>query len=174
MGNFPAAVMRLAIEKSIKKYGDGIGNSFIQTFFLNNIYGFEVMLPLYVLGYLNLLELIKSFVGVQGAVFQKSPLAAGGNLYLTDTLKNGLDMSIDRQEGAGIGRIKIPVMVILCNPPYSRHSLNKGERILELVKDYLQVKDGRIGEKNIKGLQDDYVKFFRFAQWQLIIFSPFE
>jgi predicted helicase len=29
------------------------------------------------------------------------------------------------------------------------------------------VKDRRIEEKNVKGLQDDYVKFFRFAQWKI-------
>ena len=28
--------------------------------------------------------------------------------------------------------------VIFCNPPYSTHSLNKGEWILKLVKDYWQ------------------------------------
>ena len=167
MGNFLAAVMRLAIEEKTKKYGEGMANSFMQSIFFNNINGFEIMLPLYVLGYLHLLEVIKSFVGVQGAVFQKSPLAAGGNLYLTDTLKNGLDIITDHQESSGIGRTNMPVMVILCNPPYSRHSLNKGEGITQLVRDYLQVKDGLIEEKNIKGLQDDYVKFFRFAQWKI-------
>jgi len=57
--------------------------------------------------------------------------------------------------------------VIFCNPPYSNHSLNKGEWILKLVKDYLLVKGSRMEEKNLKGLQDDYVKFFRFAQWKI-------
>ena len=92
--------------------------------------------------------------GPKGLIGPPCHGAAGGNLYLTDTLEN--------QEISNI-----PIGVILCNPPYSVHSLNKGEWILKLVKDYLQVKGMRIKEKNIKGLQDDYVKFFRFAQWKI-------
>ena len=61
----------------------------------------------------------------------------------------------------------MPIRVIFCNPPYSKHSLNKGSWILNLVKDYFHVNGRRIDEKNLKGLHDDYVKFFRFAQWKI-------
>jgi predicted helicase len=158
-GNFLAEVIQLAIEERTKKYGEGIVNSFIESYLKSSIHGFEIMLPLYVMGCINLIKIIRSFCrGVQmrhGTVFSKRvPLAAGGNLYLTDTLEN--------QEVSNI-----PIGVIFCNPPYSRHSLSKGEWIRELVKDYFHVKGMRIQEKNLKGLQDDYVKFFRFAQWKI-------
>jgi hypothetical protein len=75
--NFLAAVIKLAVEEKTRKYGEGIGNPFIQYFLSTNIHGFEVVLPLYVMGYLSLQEIIKS---------QKDPPL--NNLYLTDTLEN--------------------------------------------------------------------------------------
>jgi predicted helicase len=154
--NFLSEVIRLATEEKTKKYGEGIRNSFIESYLSKNIYGFEIMMPLYVMGYLNIMKLIKSFCrGSRGTVFSKRvPLAAGGNLFLTDVFEN-------------ISRPMESIGVIFCNPPYSGHSINKGEWIIELVEDYLQVKGCRIEEKNIKGLQDDYVKFFRFAQFKI-------
>ncbi|UCH98238.1 MAG: hypothetical protein JSV88_15705, partial [Candidatus Aminicenantes bacterium] len=59
------------------------------------------------------------------------PLAPGGNLYLGDTL--------DYRDIKDIDRTMQSIKVILCNPPYSRHSLNKGEGITQLVRDYYQV-----------------------------------
>jgi predicted helicase len=37
----------------------------------------------------------------------------------------------------------------------------------ELIESYKQVDDKPLGEKNPKWLQDDYVKFIRFAQWKI-------
>ena len=159
-GNFLGAVTKLAVEEKTRKYGEGIGNPFIQSFLSNNIHGYEIMLPLYIMGYINLIKIIKSFCrGSRGTVFSKRvPLAAGGNLNLLDTLEN-----IDTGDMEKAGK----TTVILCNPPYSVHSLNKGKGIVKLVKDYFLVKGSRIEEKNLKGLGDDYVKFFRFAQWKI-------
>jgi len=55
-----------------------------------------------------------------------------GNLYSTDTLKKGPDIITGRHKGVEISKAKMPVMVILGNPPYSRHSLNKGVQITQL------------------------------------------
>jgi predicted helicase len=176
--NFLAEVIKLAIEEKTKKYGEGIGIPFIESYLSSSIHGSEIMLPLYVMGYLSLQEIIKSFCRggmrtAQSAEHEADaqftlcakrhatcahPLASGGNLYLTDALKNLESVEIDR---AG------QTTVILCNPPYSVHSLNKGKWIKGLLKDYLMVKGFRIKEKNLKGLQDDYVKFIRYAQWKI-------
>jgi len=68
---------------------------------------------------------------------------------------------------AGAIKKQTPILVILGNPPYSGHSSNVGEWIRGLIETYKQV-DGRpLGEKNPKWLQDDYVKFLRFAQWKI-------
>ncbi|HEV2176433.1 MAG TPA: type ISP restriction/modification enzyme, partial [Terriglobia bacterium] len=67
-----------------------------------------------------------------------------------------------------------PILVVLGNPPYSGHSANRSRDeegkltfIGQLIEDY-KIVDGRpLGERNPKWLQDDYVKFIRFAQWRI-------
>jgi len=53
-----------------------------------------------------------------------------------------------------------PIMVIVGNPPYSVSSSNKGEWIQNLIKDYKQ----NLNERKIN-LDDDYIKFIRFAEY---------
>ena len=60
-----------------------------------------------------------------------------------------------------------PVLVITGNPPYSVTSQNKGEWITNLIKDYKHLKGEKLKEQNLKLLNDDYVKFIRFAQWKM-------
>ena len=64
-------------------------------------------------------------------------------------------------------------MVVLGNPPYSGHSANKGQWIRDLLRgkdgidttgSYFQVDGLRLDERNPKWLNDDYVKFIRYAQ----------
>ncbi len=57
-----------------------------------------------------------------------------------------------------------PLLVITGNPPYSGHSKNNGDWITNKIKDYYFVDGKPLKERNPKWLQDDYVKFIRFAQ----------
>ena len=50
-------------------------------------------------------------------------------------------------------------MVVIGNPPYSVSSSNKGEWILNLIKDYKK----NLNERKIN-LDDDYIKFIRFSE----------
>ncbi|TRZ67601.1 MAG: DNA methyltransferase, partial [Methanothrix sp.] len=59
-----------------------------------------------------------------------------------------------------------PILVILGNPPYSGISSNTGEWITALIEDYKYVDGKHFGEKK-HWLQDDYVKFLRFAEWKI-------
>jgi predicted helicase len=80
---------------------------------------------------------------------------------------------------AGKVKKEQPILAILGNPPYSGHSANKGKWIDRLLKKgythkngikddgYYKVDGKPLGEKNPKWLQDDYVKFIRFAQWKI-------
>jgi predicted helicase len=67
-----------------------------------------------------------------------------------------------------------PVMVILGNPPYSGHSANTGAWISELLRsagnaaNYFEVDGHSLNERNPKWLNDDYVKFIRFAHWRIM------
>ena len=96
--------------------------------------------------------------------------------YLTNTLEmQELEeskfpgMSSLSHESHEAGKVKkdTPILVVLGNPPYSGHSSNTGEWISEKLKEYYQVDGKPLGEKNPKWLQDDYVKFIRFAQWKI-------
>jgi predicted helicase len=68
---------------------------------------------------------------------------------------------------AGEVKSRTPILAILGNPPYSGHSLNTGEWISKEIREYFKVDGKPLGEKNPKWLQDDYVKFIRFAQWKI-------
>ena len=104
-------------------------------------------------------------------------------LYLTNTLDMedlqqteipGLESLSDESHLAGKVKQKEPILVILGNPPYSGHSANKNDWTEKLLKEdvdgaasYYKVDGEPLGEKNPKWLQNDYVKFLRFAQWKI-------
>jgi predicted helicase len=103
--------------------------------------------------------------------------------YLTNTLDMNVisDSAIpiissisDESKNAEKVKAEIPILVIMGNPPYSGISANNGEWIEKLLKEnvdgvqsYYEVDGKQLGEKNPKWLQDDYVKFIRFAQWKI-------
>src|SRR5206468_87880 len=98
------------------------------------------------------------------------------NVFLTNTLEDlqetteqlgPLRMLSDEANSAFEIKKHKPVLVILGNPPYSGHSANKGEWIRKLVRDYYFCDGKALGERNPKYLQDDYVKFIRWAQWRI-------
>ncbi|HRT37825.1 MAG TPA: DNA methyltransferase, partial [Caldisericia bacterium] len=91
--------------------------------------------------------------------------------YLTNTLemeeiKSDFPfMSSISEESKKAGEVKnnIPILVITGNPPYSGISANKGEWITEKIEDYKYIEKEYFDERK-HWLQDDYVKFIRFAQ----------
>jgi len=96
--------------------------------------------------------------------------------YLTNTLDMeeleesrlpGFSALAEESHLAGQVKKQTPILVILGNPPYSGHSSNVGDWIRGLIETYKQVDGKPLGEKNPKWLQDDYVKFLRFAQWKI-------
>jgi predicted helicase len=108
-------------------------------------------------------------------------------IYLTNTLEEAHAMSglplftqwiAEEANAASDIKKDAPVMVVLGNPPYSGHSANTGEWISGLLRgrdtqtgqktgNYFEVDGQPLGEKNPKWLNDDYVKFIRFAQWRI-------
>lgn len=87
------------------------------------------------------------------------------------------------EEAEQANRVKrdLPILVVLGNPPYSGISSNQGQWIDGLLKgavpdgrggktptaSYYHVDGQPLGERNPKWLQDDYVKFIRWAQWRI-------
>ncbi len=95
--------------------------------------------------------------------------------YLTNTLDTeeldqsnlpGLSSLAEESHLAGKVKKQTRILVILGNPPYSGISTNTGKWITGLIEDYKYVDGKHFGEKK-HWLQDDYVKFLRFAQWKI-------
>jgi predicted helicase len=166
---FLAEAAKLAVEEYVSKYGEGSRRQFIEDHILKHFYAFELMMAPYAAGHLKmgflLEELGHKLTGDERFQF-----------YLTNTLEmeelaqtSMPGMSSLSEESRLAGEIKKhhPILVILGNPPYSGHSTNKGEWITEQIENYKTVDGKPLGEKNPKWLQDDYVKFIRFAQWKI-------
>ncbi len=93
-------------------------------------------------------------------------------VYLTNTLEeaaeevgnsSSLNGIADEANAASEIKRDKPIMVVLGNPPYANFGrMNRGGWILGLLKDY---KEG-LHEKKLN-LDDDFIKFIRFAQWRI-------
>jgi predicted helicase len=93
----------------------------------------------------------------------------------TSELLLGEFITREAEAAAEVKRDK-PILVVLGNPPYSGHSANRSyvDRkrkqptwIGKLLEDYKQVDGQPLRERQQKWLQDDYVKFIRFAEWRI-------
>jgi hypothetical protein len=147
---------------------------------LPRLYGFELMMAPYAVAHMKL-----------GWLLRETGYDSPGNerlrVYLTNTLEEAevvagpllaLASQIAREANAA-GKVKTecPIMVIMGNPPYSGHSANKNKWIGDLLRKKLPLPDGApgyfecddkpLGERNPKWLNDDYVKFIRFAQYRI-------
>ena len=166
---FIAEAARIALEEFVTKYGEGGKENFIQEHIIKNFYAFELMMAPYAIGHLKMSFLLEE-------LGYRLPKGERVKLYLTNTLEMG-DLAQTELPGmaslseeshlAGYVKKESPILVILGNPPYSGHSFNVGEWISKEIKVYYQVDGKPLGEKNPKWLQDDYVKFIRFAQWKI-------
>lgn len=182
---FLAEVAQLAINEYIKKYGEGTREDFAHGYLLNNLYGFEVMMAPYAVAYLKMAYILEK-IGLRMKKGERF------NIYLTNALEIGdieqvnlPGMSTLSRESRRAEEIKKKALitVILGNPPYAGHALTKSETLIskttrtkrikhqkvktwigEQIEAYKRVDGKPLPEKNLKWLQDDYVKFIRFAQ----------
>jgi predicted helicase len=166
---FVARACQEAVREFEGKYGSGGREGFIREHILKNYYAFELMMAPYAVGHLK----ISFFLEELGHRLSDDERF---QFYLTNTLEMeeleqtylpGMASLAEESRLAGEVKKQRPILVILGNPPYSGHSSNRGDWILELIEDYKQLDGKPLGERNPKWLQDDYVKFLRFAQWKI-------
>ncbi|MDQ1350233.1 MAG: hypothetical protein QG657_534 [Acidobacteriota bacterium] len=166
---FITEAAKLALEEYTGKYGQGVKEQFIRGHLLQNFYAFELMMAPYAVGHLKMSYILDEmgFHLPEGERF---------NLYLTNTLEMedieqtdlpGISTLSVESRLAGKVKKQTPILVILGNPHYSGHSSNTWKLISTEIKEYYRVDGKPLNEKNPKWLQDDYVKFIRFAQWKL-------
>lgn len=163
-GTFLLEVMRQIFQKFP---GAGEQKLLIRDHILKNLYGFEYLIAPYTIAHLKLSQFLKDngyTLGEQERV----------QIFLTNTLE-----PVDRQinipllpalteETKRAQTVKDrPILVITGNPPYAGHSHNKGNWMRGLLKDYTKHDPELRKPAQAKWLQDDYVKFIRFAQWKM-------
>lgn len=142
----------------------GMWSSYVSQQLLPRLFGFELLMAPYAVAHMKLgLELAQT-----GYDFKTEERL---RVYLTNTLEEAHEMTglplftqwlAEEANAASQVKQDMPVMVVLGNPPYSISSQNKGDWIGKLLDDYkLDLKEKKLN------LDDDFIKFFRFAQWRI-------
>jgi len=166
-GTFLYAVIA-HIHSQIAKKVAGSWSDYVSQDLLPRIHGFELLMAAYTVAHMKLGLQLQDL----GYDFKKDERL---RVFLTNTLDKAHEMHepqmakflSDEANAANTVKRDTPVMVILGNPPYSGHSANMGEWIKELVHDYKKDFPELSKPAQGKWLQDDYVKFIRFAQWRI-------
>ncbi len=141
-----------------------------------HFYGFERLPAAYTLAHVKLRQQLAELSVTLGDN-ERLPV------YLADTMMNrvpdqmhlpGADVLSKEIRDASHVRDQEHILVVLGNPPYfgnsdnpSKDSAGKPTFIGGLIQTYFQVDGVPLGERNPKWLQNDYVKFIRFAQWRI-------
>lgn len=163
------------------KQQKGMWSSYVSQHLLPRLFGFELLMAPYTVAHMKLGLQLQDL----GYDFSSDERL---RIYLTNTLQEAFQLSDQvinfgsriKEEAEAAKEVKQehPVMVIIGNPPYSGHSVNKGEWIKQLLRgkditsntpteNYFEVDGEPLKEHNPKFLNDDYVKFIRFSQWRI-------
>ena len=159
-GTFLVEVVRAIYRKFAGQ--QGVWNDYVRDHLLPRLHGYEILMAPYAMAHLNLEYVFRE----TGATNLGS---ARYGIYLTNTLENkrfdgNLFSPIDQEaQAANLLKNSMRVMVMLGNPPYNVSSSNKSKWIENLMLSYKE----DLNEKNIKPLSDDYIKFIRYAQYQI-------
>ena len=163
-GTFMLGAIERAFENAKKNGIAGVWENIVSDFILRRLYGFEFLIVPYVLAHFRIHEYLKEL----NYDYKKKDRL---QLYLTNTLDNSAGGQVKmfpqmQAESDNAYKIKNekPILVIMGNPPYNNKSeeINRKEWIENLLKDYKE----NLNEKKIN-LDDDYIKFIRFAHWKM-------
>ncbi|MCA6272465.1 MAG: N-6 DNA methylase [Phenylobacterium sp.] len=172
----------------------GRADGIVREHLTKNIYGFEYLIAPYTIAHLKLSQYLRSKSDDGSLGLRPNERL---QVFLTNTLEPvepqpNLMMPALADEVEGAQKVKDkPILVITGNPPYSGKSKNNGDWIKQGIDGYWSGDDkatqvfhpgykhtvelddkGRefnkpLGERNPKWLNDDYVKFIRFAQLKM-------
>ena len=166
-GTFLAEVVKYIYGKKFKAM-QGMWSSYVENDLIPRLNGFELLMASYAMAHLKL-DMLLTETGYQAKKQQRF------KIFLTNSLEEAHPdtgtlfanwLSTEASEANAI-KNDTPVMVILGNPPYSGESANKGDWIMNLMEDYKKEPGGKekLNERNPKWINDDYVKFMRYAQY---------
>ena len=168
-------VIKFIREQFEKKKNRGQWDNYVRHHLIPRIFGFELLMASYAVAHFKLgLQL---FARDLGPLFQNDwayhfQPHERLNIYLTNTLEDmhravelvgpGRFLSDEANKADDVKRRK-PVLVVMGNPPYANFGqMNQGTWILGLLDEYKR------GLKERKlNLNDDFIKFIRWAQWRI-------
>ena len=167
-GTFLAEVVKLVADR-VKGIAPGMWSGYVEQDLIPRIHGFELLMASYAMCHMKL-DMILTGLG-----YKPTDKAPRLGVYLTNTLEEGerVDQTLpfmglqraiaeESKQASNIKR-QTPIMCVIGNPPYSGISQNNGDWITGLIEDYKYVDGVHFGERK-HWLQDDYVKFIRFAE----------
>ena len=143
-------------------------NEYVPANLLPRLTAFELMMAPYAIAHMKVgLKLVET-----GYTFGSDERA---RIFLTNALEpaHDLDMQFDfissalahEAAAANHAKEKTPFTAVVGNPPYAGHSKNNNiPAIVDMVHDYKRDWPELLKPGQGKWLQDDYVKFIRFAQ----------
>lgn len=179
-GTFLWLVYTLSLVELKNKGLGGLISKKIENHILRDFYGIEILITPYIIAHLKLSLALKKWHyelrdNDRHQVYLANTLEPFESHGLIPFMREISEESITANEL----KLRKKILVITANPPYRGMSANKGQWIQNLLKKgytredgtkdngYYQVDGKPLGEKNPKWLQDDYVKFIRFAQWKI-------
>ncbi|GAK59511.1 DNA methyltransferase/helicase [Candidatus Vecturithrix granuli] len=172
-GAFLYAVIDHIRRQFMQQGNAGMWPGYVKNHLLPRLFGFELLMAPYAVAHFKLsLQLagrdLPEAVAVQWAYYPADGDRLG--IYLTNALEEAHAMTglplftqwvADESNAANAVKQRLPVLVVMGNPPYSVSSSNKSLWIENLMKSY---KHAVRSERNIQPLSDDYIKFIRLAQ----------
>jgi len=143
----------------------GLIRSYLDEHVVRDFHAFEILVAPYVIGHFRVAMLLEE-LSYEFENEKRFKFFLTNTLEIKEPEQRALPLTnlIKEAEEAKEVKEKIPILVVLGNPPYSVSSENKSEFIEKLMEDY---KEDVRKERNIQPLSDDYIKFIRFAHWKL-------
>jgi predicted helicase/CRISPR/Cas system CMR-associated protein Cmr5 small subunit len=167
-GTFLAEVIK-QIAPKVKDVAPGKWSTYVEKELIPRLHGFELLMASYAMCHMKLDMMLKDMN------YKPTANPPRLNVYLTNSLEEGdsepkdLFMAKWLSNEANLAndvKRKTPIMCVIGNPPYSGESANKDPWIMGLMEAYKKEPGGKqkLQERNPKWINDDYVKFIRFAE----------
>jgi hypothetical protein len=175
-GTFLLAGAQKAADATEAALGSGAIKGVLEDHVLRHFYGFELLPAPYTISHLKMALFARDhharFLDKRAQVFLTNTL--GDPVQRTDDgglLAFFVPGLIDEAKAAERVKSNQPILVVMGNPPWSATSHNKQPEIERLFAAWKTV-DGKPSSPKIKdatiALNDDYLKFLRWAIWKVI------
>lgn len=154
-------------------------NAYVPAALLPRLYGYELMMAPYTIAHMKLALKLSEINARLGQPDYQFKYEGRAHIYLTNTLEPPTGLQTQEfaaffpalaHEAAAVNSVKRVrrFTVLIGNPPYAYRAANLTEETKRLIDPYRLVDGERIVERGAivleRALQDDYVKFYAFAQ----------